>query len=517
VGIAGIALGFGAQNLVRDMISGIFVLLEDQYRVGDVASVGGKTGLVEGVSLRRTVLRDLDGIVHVVPNGEITVSSNFTKSFSRVNLDVGVAYKEDLNHVFRVLNRVGNQLAQDQYFGPLILEPPQVVRVDSFDASGIAVKMLGVTRPIRQWEVTGELRRRIKEEFDREHIEIPFPHQTIYWGVDSHPRAEPGGYPRTAEPDHRPDAVDLELGARDPWVQQTTEDSAGVAVPGPAGTSGRRVPNLLAHQDVVSDLLQAPPLAVFTDIDGTLASIAPNPKVVKLPPAVREALNYLSQRHTVAILTGRDVASARAFLGLTSVTYYGNHGLEIWERGSTTVPPEAQPFKRQIQRLHREARNRLSSQPGITIENKGLALALHYRQAPDAVAARQTLLDFLQDTPEARSLTVYEGKMVVEAHADLPLNKGTALRSVVERHGIRSALVFGDDTTDLDSFRMLRQMREAGTLSGLCVAVTGSDTPSSLLAISDYYLTDAESVEIFLSWLVTELKTAGQQGVLPRP
>ena len=187
IGIVGIAVGFGSQHLVRDIIAGTFRLAEDQYRVGDAASVGGKTGLVEAVNLRRAVLRDLDGIVHIVPNGEITIASNYTKTFSRVNLNVFVAYKEDMDHVIRVLNRVGHEMAEDVYFGPLIMEPPRVIGVDSFDDSGIAIKVLGVTKPIRQWDVTRELRRRIKRAFDEEGIEIPFPQRTLHWGSGANP------------------------------------------------------------------------------------------------------------------------------------------------------------------------------------------------------------------------------------------------------------------------------------------------------------------------------------------
>jgi small-conductance mechanosensitive channel len=179
VGIAGIALGFGAQSLVKDFLSGLFILMENQYSKGDVVTVAGISGLVEEVGLRRTVLRDLDGIVHHVPNGEIAVASNQTQEWSRVNMNVSVAYGEDLDKVFEVINRVGNELAADAEFGPLIIKAPQVLRVDAFEDSGIAIKILGDTEPIRQWEVMGELRRRLKKAFDEEGIEIPFPHVTL--------------------------------------------------------------------------------------------------------------------------------------------------------------------------------------------------------------------------------------------------------------------------------------------------------------------------------------------------
>lgn len=182
-GVAGIAIGFGAQSLVKDFFSGIFILLEDQYRVGDVVRIGNISGQVEDISLRRTLLRDLDFIVHTIPNGEVLIASNFTKEKSRVNLNISVAYKEDLDEVIELINRVGEGLSQDPYFGTLIRDPLKVLRVDEFEESGIAIKVLGETLPIRQWEVAGEFRRRIKRAFDEQGIEMPFPHLTVYWGA----------------------------------------------------------------------------------------------------------------------------------------------------------------------------------------------------------------------------------------------------------------------------------------------------------------------------------------------
>lgn len=183
-GIAGIAVGFGAQYLIRDLIAGFFILLENQYRVGDVARVADIAGLVEEIHLRKTVLRDLDGIVHHVPNGEIRVASNFTKKFGRVNLDVPVAYGTDLDHAFEVINRVGQEMVEEEYWREAILDVPKVLRVNNFGDSGIDIKILGDTKPIRQWEVTGELRRRIKKAFDEAGIEIPWPHTKVYFGEE---------------------------------------------------------------------------------------------------------------------------------------------------------------------------------------------------------------------------------------------------------------------------------------------------------------------------------------------
>ncbi|MBT3995390.1 MAG: mechanosensitive ion channel family protein [Chloroflexi bacterium] len=190
-GIAGIAVGFGAQYLVRDLIAGIFIIAENQYRTGDVVTIAGISGLVESINLRRTVLRDLDGQVHVIPNGEITVASNKTKYWSRVNLDVGVAYKEDVDRVIEVLNEIGEDIAADPYYGLMLITPPQVLRLNSLDDSAVTFKMLGDCKPMKQWEIMGEMRKRIKIRLDAEGIEIPFPHQTVYWGEAQPPfRAE---------------------------------------------------------------------------------------------------------------------------------------------------------------------------------------------------------------------------------------------------------------------------------------------------------------------------------------
>jgi len=186
-GIAGLAVGFGAQNLVRDVISGFFLILEDQVRVGDVAIINGTGGMVEAINLRTMVLRDLEGVVHIFPNGEIKQVSNRTKEWSRSVIDVGVAYKEDVDHVMGVLKDVGSELSADPTFGPMILEPLEVLGVDNFGDSQVTIKIAIKTLPLKQWAVGRELRRRIKKTFDHEGIEIPFPHLSVYFGEASKP------------------------------------------------------------------------------------------------------------------------------------------------------------------------------------------------------------------------------------------------------------------------------------------------------------------------------------------
>jgi len=184
-GVVGIAVGFGAQNLIRDVLAGVFVLLEDQYRVGDVVRVAGVSGMVEDFNLRRTVLRDLELVAHSVPNGEIRVASNMTKEKSRANIDIEVAYKEDLDRVIAILNRIGEDMYNDPALRPHMSEPLKVQGVDAFRDSGITIKVLGETKPSQQWTVMGEFRLRVKRVFDQEGIEFPFPHRTIYWGKGS--------------------------------------------------------------------------------------------------------------------------------------------------------------------------------------------------------------------------------------------------------------------------------------------------------------------------------------------
>lgn len=194
LGIVGIAIGFGAQSLIRDYLSGIFILLEDQYDVGDVVRVAGIAGFVEEVGLRRTVLRDLDGIVHSISNGEIKAASNFTKGYSRVNLNISVAYGEDLDRVIKVINRVCKEMAEEPKWKADFITTPQVLRVNNLGDSGIDIKILGDTKPIKQWAVMGELRLRLKRTFDAEGIEIPWPHTKVYFG-DAIPEMEAAKQP----------------------------------------------------------------------------------------------------------------------------------------------------------------------------------------------------------------------------------------------------------------------------------------------------------------------------------
>lgn len=190
-GLGGLAVGFGAQSLVKDVISGFFILLENSVRVGDVVEVAGVSGLVEEVKLRAITLRDLAGNVHVVPNGIVDRVKNMTKLYSYYVFDVGVAYREDVDEVMAVLQEIGANLQADSLFAPDILEPLEMLGVDRFDESAVIIKCRIKTKPMQQWRVGREMNRRIKKTFDARGIEIPFPHRTIYYGEPTKGSAVP--------------------------------------------------------------------------------------------------------------------------------------------------------------------------------------------------------------------------------------------------------------------------------------------------------------------------------------
>ncbi len=182
VGIIGLAVGFGAQSLVKDFLAGMFVLIENQYNVGDVITAAGAKGQVEKITLRATTLRDLEGNVHIIPNGTIEVVTNRTRQWSRFVLDIGVAYKENVDEVMGVLKEIGDELAADAEFSSMITAPLEVLGVQDFADSAVIIRVMFTTQPVKQWTVGREFRRRVKNTFDAKGIEIPFPHTTIYLG-----------------------------------------------------------------------------------------------------------------------------------------------------------------------------------------------------------------------------------------------------------------------------------------------------------------------------------------------
>lgn len=188
-GVLGLAVGFGAQNLVKDVIGGFFILLDDQIRVGDVVNIAGKGGLVEGVTLRLIILRDMAGSVHYVPCGQIDVVTNMTKEYSQYVFDIGVSYRENVDEVIEVVKEVGADLRADADYSPDILDDIEIFGLDKFADSAIIIKARIKTKPIKQWRIGREFNRRLKAAFDAKNIEIPFPHVTLYPGQDKSGKA----------------------------------------------------------------------------------------------------------------------------------------------------------------------------------------------------------------------------------------------------------------------------------------------------------------------------------------
>jgi small conductance mechanosensitive channel len=182
LGVASLALGFAVQNFIRDYLQGFFIIMEDWYRIGDWVTIAGMEGEVETVGPRRTVLREINGTMHVIPNSQIQFASNQTRDWARINLYITVAYKEDISHVYQVIDGVCQELKDDPDFGTNLTTTPTAMRVSDLGSNGVDICIRGYTKPGEQWGLTGELRKRIKNRFDQEGIEIPWPHTKVYFG-----------------------------------------------------------------------------------------------------------------------------------------------------------------------------------------------------------------------------------------------------------------------------------------------------------------------------------------------
>ncbi|OGI00957.1 MAG: mechanosensitive ion channel protein MscS [Candidatus Melainabacteria bacterium GWF2_37_15] len=184
-GVLGISVGFGAKQLIENIISGFIILVEDQIRVGDVVQIAGKEGVVEKIDLKMVVLRDISGNVHYINNGKIDIVTNMTRDYSFYVFDIGVSYRENVDKVIDVIKRVDEELRQDENFKHNILEPIEIFGLDKFDDSAVIIKARTKTRPIKQWAVGREFNRRLKLKFDELNIEIPFPQRTVYMRTEN--------------------------------------------------------------------------------------------------------------------------------------------------------------------------------------------------------------------------------------------------------------------------------------------------------------------------------------------
>jgi small conductance mechanosensitive channel len=190
-GVVGLAVGFGAQALVRDIITGAFILIEDSLAIGDWVEIGSHSGTVEAMTIRTVTLRDLHGTVHIIPFGEVTSVLNYNRAFGNAVLDVGVAYRENLEDVIAILEEIGRGLSSDPSFGPALLGPLEIAGVNNLADSAVEIRVSVKTRPMKQWGVRRELLKRIKKTFDERGIEIPFPHRTLYIAADKSGNVSP--------------------------------------------------------------------------------------------------------------------------------------------------------------------------------------------------------------------------------------------------------------------------------------------------------------------------------------
>jgi len=186
-GIVGLAVGFGSQELVKDIISGFFILLENQIRVGDIVTLNGTTGTVEEIQLRTIVLRDISGVVHIFEAGQINTMANITKEWSALIIDIGVAYKENTDKVTEIIREVADKFYNEDGYRDKFIEPIEIFGVDKFDDSAVVIRTRLKTMPHEQWALGREFRRRIKFKFDEKGIEIPFPQTSLNWGENSKP------------------------------------------------------------------------------------------------------------------------------------------------------------------------------------------------------------------------------------------------------------------------------------------------------------------------------------------
>lgn len=252
-----------------------------------------------------------------------------------------------------------------------------------------------------------------------------------------------------------------------------------------------RPPALLEQ---VRAVLARSPSALLTDLDGTISPIAPTADLASVPDAARRVLATLAQRLAlVGVVSGRSVADARQLLGLDELLYIGNHGAERWEAGRAVLAPAAAALTQQLGRVL-EAARRLLPLEGLLFENKGATGAIHYRLAADPVAARQAILETLARLPEASNLTISEGRLVVNLLPPSAPTKGDAVAELVRERGLRGVVYLGDDRTDLDAFRALRQLRSAGQCATLSIGVLSQEAPAEMTTLADAMLPDVDAV-----------------------
>lgn len=261
---------------------------------------------------------------------------------------------------------------------------------------------------------------------------------------------------------------------------------------------------LFDHLPRVRSVLRHSPRGLITDVDGTISLIVTDPQAAQVSPRCAQHLTELVRRlDLVAAISGRPAAQARDMVGVDGLVYVGNHGLEWWQRGTVIIPPEVAAYRAAISSLRHTLATNLNLD-GVLVEDKGVILALHYRQSPHPEATRQAILEVLSRIPAAHGLRVVEGRKVIELRPPVAIDKGTTIDTLIDRYHLRAALYLGDDETDADAFRALKRRRGPG-FEGLAIGVWGEETPSSVIEEADLFLNGVEDVERFLGWVVENI------------
>lgn len=253
--------------------------------------------------------------------------------------------------------------------------------------------------------------------------------------------------------------------------------------------------DIFDHLDAVEELLARSPFGLITDVDGTISEIAPSPQQARVSPACREHLAALTGKvKLVAAISGRPVLKVREMVGIEGMVYVGNHGLERWQNGTVEFSPGAEDYAAKVLAALDELRDLLALE-GLTFENKGVALAIHYRLCRDRESARQTILKMVETSALANQFRTLEGKMVVELRPPLDVNKGTAVEDLVERYRLRGGIYMGDDIGDISAFRAMHRKG----FSSLCVIA--DETPDDVSREADFSVNGVSDVARFLKWL----------------
>ena len=259
-------------------------------------------------------------------------------------------------------------------------------------------------------------------------------------------------------------------------------------------------PRVLDHLDYFSRILSAGRVGMFSDFDGTLTPLFDDPRNTTLSPAIRDTLSELSKRvEIVAVVSGRDMEFLREVIGLDSVTYVGNHGLEVWKTEDEQQERHVQLPDGLLEDIQKGVRR--IAVTGLSVENKGLSIAVHYRNASDPTAARSALSQMLKSLAADHGLEIREGKMVLEIGPGAGVNKGTAVDRLAREFGLMGAIFLGDDVTDCDAFDAVHRLIGERDLEGAAVAVVDEETPEAVLRKADYCLSGSEEVEEFLRWM----------------